>query len=326
MNINIKKTIKLATAFVIFFMTLFLVNQIFQFYQLLNIANPYIGSIFLISSVIFFFGIIFYLIYTFLKYSKKLIKPENEDKEEYSEYIQNVCKRLNNNKLLQVNGVIVNNKQEIEDALEILEKEANQIIKENSSWVFVSTAISQNGKLDGLITFFIQMRMVYQIAKIYYQRPHLSELYTLYSNVIVSSFFVSQIEEIDISDQLDPIITKLGSKSLIGKVPGIGEGINLLTNMLFEGAANCFLTLRVGIITRKYCDFLSHVEKRKIRRSTISEAAGMLGNIISNNSEKIMKAFLRSLKKLGYKAVDNTKDNVVKVFDNLKDKFKKFPG
>jgi len=283
---------------------------VIQLTNFLRTIHPIVAQVFLLILTI---GIICFLIYTYFKiknFPTSLEKPSSGNAQELELYKDEVLKRLNKNNILQVNGVYPENDEEISDALKILDAEAEKIIMENASWVFVSTAISQNGKLDGLITLFIQFKMIYRISKIYYQKPRLKELYKLYSNVVVTVFLITQIEEINISEHLEPIISKFSPVKMIGSIPGIGSSIGLLTNMLFEGAANCFLTLRIGLITKEYCDFMNFEDTKEIRRNATRDAASMLGKIISVNSGKITKAFFEAVKKISTKTAKSTGEKI----------------
>ena len=50
-----------------------------------------------------------------------------------------------------------------------------------------------------------------------------------------------------------------------------------MVNSVFSGAANAFLTLRVGIIAKRYCASLVLAERWAIRRAATVEAARMPG-------------------------------------------------
>jgi len=50
-----------------------------------------------------------------------------------------------------------------------------------------------------------------------------------------------------------------------------------VVNSVFSGAANAFLTLRVGIIAKRYCASLVLAERWAIRRAATVEAARMPG-------------------------------------------------
>ena len=59
----------------------------------------------------------------------------------------------------------------------------------------VSTVVSQSGRLDGLMVIVTNCRLVWQIAHLYWQRPALSDLLALYSNVAAGAFIAQNIED-----------------------------------------------------------------------------------------------------------------------------------
>ena len=71
---------------------------------------------------------------------------------------------------------------------------------------------------------------------------------------------------------------------------------SILTNSILNGTANAFLTLRVGMITRKYCNTLVARDKSLIRKSATIEAAALLGSIVSAGAKRVAKLFLTALK------------------------------
>jgi ABC-type multidrug transport system fused ATPase/permease subunit len=307
----ILKIFKYIIIFLVALLVLFFLNQILHFAGFLSGIHPLAGQLFLLIAAL---SVIFFMVYTWYKikfFPESLEKPAPENAEALENYYHAVIQRLNKNKILQVNGHHPESKDDIFAAIKILDQETEKVILDNASWVFVSTAISQNGKLDGIITLFIQLKMIYRISKIYYQKPRLKELYRLYTNVIVTVFLITQIEEINISEHLEPVVSKFSPAKLLTGIPGVGQSIGLLTNMLFEGAANCFLTLRVGLITKEYCDFINFEDERQIRRNCTREAANYLGKIMSENSVKITKAFGRVVRKFSAKTAKSTSDKIM---------------
>ena len=88
---------------------------------------------------------------------------------------------------------------------------------------------------------------------------------------------------------------------------------------MISGSANAFLTLRVGVVTRRYCGALVRPEKRGLRRSAFAEAAGMLGAIAASGSKKVISALARASGRTVTKTVSgigskvkNGADSVVK--------------
>jgi hypothetical protein len=81
-----------------------------------------------------------------------------EGSAEYGNYIAQLQTRLRANPRLQ--GKTLTELADIEAALAELSIEADRIVRNTASTVFLSTALMQNGRLDGLIVLCTQIRMV----------------------------------------------------------------------------------------------------------------------------------------------------------------------
>ena len=99
--------------------------------------------------------------------------------------------------------------EEIEAAVRQLSVEADSVVRRTASTVFLSTALMQNGRLDGLIVLFTQIQMVNRIARIYVQRPSPRELLRLYENVGGTAFVASSLESLDLGEMVAPLATSI---------------------------------------------------------------------------------------------------------------------
>ena len=89
---------------------------------------------------------------------------------------------------------------------------------------------------------------------------------------------VMRPDDLDLAEQVQPLVSGvLGSAA--GAVPGLHAASALFVNSVVNGTANAFLTLRVGIIAKRYCGALVLPEPRAVRRFAVSQAAQMLGAI-----------------------------------------------
>src|SRR5690606_13585436 len=120
-------------------------------------------------------------VYMFLRLPKPLLPPDTEEGPEFAEYLDRLRRRLATNPHLQ--GVSLATRSEIEVALKSLDAIAEERTKAAASQVFVTTAISQNGSLDSFLVLGAQSKLILEIARIYYQRPTVRDLLSLYSNV-----------------------------------------------------------------------------------------------------------------------------------------------
>lgn len=215
---------------------------------------------------------------------KALVPPAENSGEEHEKYMLRLRDSLRKNPRLKGNSLDSND--DVIAAIAGLSQEADKVIKATASSVFVATAVMQNGKLDGLITLVTQTRMVWQIASIYHQRPSPRQMVYLYSNVGAAALLAQSIEDIDFSEVVTPIVVSI-IPSLKGAVPGL-QGISaLLVNSLSSGTANALLTLRVGFVTRQYCEAVSSPSRRLVRKSATAAALKMVVQIAKENSAQI---------------------------------------
>ncbi len=166
----------------------------------------------------------------------------------------------------------------MEAALSSLDDASNEAIKSAGSRVFFATAISQFGALDAMLVLGVQSKLIWDVSHVYYQRPTIRDLVYLYANVMSTAFLATELDDADLSEQIQPVLTSvLGSAA--GVVPGLQAATALFVNSVVSGTANAYLTLRVGIIAREYSRALVRPRKAALRKSAVVQAAGMLGSI-----------------------------------------------
>ena len=142
------------------------------------------------------------------------------------------------------------------------------------------------GDLTVLVVLAVQTRLIWRIAHIYYQRPSLREMLNLYINVLLTAFIAVELQDVDISDQLDPLLSSVFG-SAAGAIPGAKLAASVLVDTGLTGGANAFLTLRIGMITKKYCGMLVQQKRGILRRSASAEAAKLLGTVVSVGLKKV---------------------------------------
>ena len=176
-------------------------------------------------------------------------------------------------------------------ALEILDERAREAVSRHAATVFAGTAVSQSGRLDGLLVTAGQLRTVRDVARIYYQRPTPGELVRVYGNVAASAFVATEIQD----SQLIAVLGAPVSAAVAGLVPlqGTDPLVSLLVNSLLVGSANGFLTLRVGALARRYCGLSPDLRRDAVSASASVEAAGMLAAAISSGAGRIASATRR---------------------------------
>jgi hypothetical protein len=178
---------------------------------------------------------------------------------------------------------------EAEAALAVahLDAQARDVILRHATAVFASTAISQSGRLDTAIVLSTQLRLVKEVAEIYVQRPSFRELGGLYANVGTSAFVAGEIQDSELLAVLGAPFTT----SLSGFIPFPGSTplITLLVNSLLDGSANGFLTLRIGLLARRYAGLRVEADASQVARSASLEAAGLLGGVVSHGAARVAR-------------------------------------
>ena len=266
----------------------FLVNQTVQVVGLADRLHPVLGTGVLWALLLLYAVCALVPLVMVLRLPKPLRPPASETSPDFATHLRALGLRLQGNPL--VGGRALSSREDIEAALRILDGRADEIIRGAGAQVFVTTAVSQNGSLDGLMVLLAQTRMLWQIARLYYQRPTVRELAILYGNVASTALIASQLDDLDLAEQVQPLVSGvLGSAA--GSVPGLQAASVLLVNSVVTGTANAFLTLRVGIIAKRYCGALVLPERRALRRLAVSQAAQMLATIARDGAKRVGGAF-----------------------------------
>ena len=236
----------------------------------------------------------FFALYCFIAYARlpaALVLPLEESGPKYDAYLQTLRIRLGANP--RTRGKPVATKEEIENAIAHLSVEADAVVRRTASTVFLSTALMQNGRLDGLIVLFTQIQMVGRIARIYVQRPSPRELARLYANVAGTAFVASGLESLELGEMVAPLAVSV-VPALKGGIPGLSGISALLVRCVSNGAANAFLTLRVGEVARRYCELTSRCPPELIRKSATAAAVQHLGRIVRENGALVVRKIWES--------------------------------
>ncbi len=236
----------------------------------------------------------FFALYCVIAYARlpaALVPPEEESGPKYDAYLQALRIRLAVNP--RTRGKPLATEEEIENAVGHLSAEADLIVRSTASTVFLSTALMQNGRLDGLIVLFTQIQMVGRIARVYVQRPSPRELVRLYANVAGTAFVASGLESLELGEMVAPLAVSV-VPALKGGIPGLSGISALLVRCVSNGAANAFLTLRVGEVARRYCELTSRCPPELIRKSATAAAVQHLGRIVRENGALIVRKIWES--------------------------------
>src|SRR5580765_6410643 len=232
-----------------------------------------------------------YCVIAYAQLPPALVPPKETSGPEHEAYLQTLRSRLGNNP--RTRGWPLGTDAEVETAIAHLSKEADLVVRRTASTVFLSTALMQNGRLDGLIVLFTQIQMVGRIERIYVQRPSPRELLRLYANVGGTAFIASSLESLDLGEMVAPLAVSV-VPALKSGIPGMSGISALLVKCVSNGAANAFLTLRVGEVARRYCALTSRCPAELIRKSATAAAVQHLGRIVRENGALVVKTIWES--------------------------------
>lgn len=214
------------------------------------------------------------------KVAKRLIEQDNIPDEMKQELKDNM---RNYDELNKVLNRAFNN---------IIKKEMNKVIRKNAKTVMVSTAISQNGRLDLYTVVVVNIKMIKEIVEMCGFRPNMKNLSKLTINVFTTALIAEGLENMDLADLLPT-----STMNVIGEIPLVKP----LISSSIQGVSNALLTLRIGIVTRKYLfSDAKEITQEEIRRGALLEAAGMLPSVLASGvaifPKKIYNMFRRKSK------------------------------
>jgi hypothetical protein len=299
----LRTTLLWFAAFLTLALGIVLTNQILQLSEFAANVHPTFGqAVFwaLVFVLAFSFGVPLLL---FLRLPRALKPPAADEGPEFEAHLDDLRKRLGKNPRLK--GVALASREELEAALRMLDAEATERARAAGSRAFITTAISQNGALDALVVLGLQARLIWDIARIYSQRPSLGEMTYLYSNVMATAFITSEIDDAEVAEAMEPALSAvLGSAA--GLVPGLQVASGIFVNSVLSGTANAFMTLRVGVIAMEYSRAWVRPNRRTLRKAAIIQAGGLLGGIVVSGAAKVSSALGRGLGKAATGAFTGT--------------------
>ena len=132
------------------------------------------------------------------------------------------------------------------------DKKVEEIIKEEAANVFLGTAISPYGFLDGIVVLWRNIRMTKKIAKVYEVSPGFFGTLIIMKRIIVSVAIANLMQE--------------GSNLLF---MGISSGLKFIptkgSEMVIQGGAGAFLTVRVGMAAQSEIRIVPFTQKKRIK-------------------------------------------------------------
>lgn len=170
-----------------------------------------------------------------------------------------------------------------------VKKEMTSIMQHHAKTVMVSTAISQNGRLDFLTVLLVNTKMIKELVEVCGFRPSYQQLAKLSIQVISTALVAEGLEDLNLQDVLPQ--STLNSMS---EIPLMKPLLSSVT----QGISNALLTLRIGIVTREYL-FVSakQLTKTEIRRTAFLEAATLTPKVIADAFAILPKSIINIFQK-----------------------------
>ena len=302
-----KTLLRLITATMFFLIGGFILFMLNQISGLANLCAAYFPEsreyvLFGLSGIFLFICLSPLVMYLFRP--GPLVLPENPTPAEEREFIRRLRKRLRKNKYIRETGMKLSTGEDLELALDLLDNISTKKMKNTASRIFLTTAISQNGQLDSFIVLGTLTKLVWDVSRIYNQRPSFRDMVAVYANVAGTAFFAGTVEELDIQAQVEAIMSPVLAGSALSMIPVANGLTSIVTTSILDGSTNAFLALRVGIITRSNFNFRAGRNTPGYRRAVLKEAAGMLLSIAMDSTKIITGAYLKTItRSAGEKAV-----------------------
>lgn len=253
-NKRLWSTIGLAASIILI---IFIISCVLNIYKITSDINKYFG---IVSVVVICLLIIIFIFIPIIRVinapsftldaTKKKEKLTKKNYRTLKNVAKNIIKGQNSvpvdakNKLMDA----MNNRYRLRDELKIvydkyIKKDISKLIWAHSSKVALSTGLSKNNTFDAFTTIISNIRMIMQIVVKCGYRPSYIKLAKLIFKVFRNALIAYSIESMNLGE----IVVNSCSK-FFKDIPAIGKPIA----SIMEGAANGFLTARIGVITRKY--------------------------------------------------------------------------
>lgn len=223
--------------------------------------------------------------------------PSHKVYEVYKKVAKNIAK---NNKLPddQVNMLTTyKSYEELEFNLQLVFEKSvrtdlNRIIVNNAKTVMISTAICQSARFDMISVFTINLKMIKELVVKCGFRPTMKNLGKLSVNVFGTALIAEGLENMNLDD-----ILPQSTMNVIGEIPLIKPIVSSIT----QGVANSLLTIRIGIITRKYLfKDGACITKEDIRRQALRESLKLIPEVIAGTitffPKRVVKFFTKKPK------------------------------
>lgn len=166
-----------------------------------------------------------------------------------------------------------------------VKKQLNKIIIRNAKTVMISTAISQSARFDMITVFTVNLKMIKELVIKCGFRPSMKNLSKLSLNVFSTALIAEGLENLNFDD-----IFPQSFNNTLAEIPLVKPVMSIIT----QGIANALLTIRIGMVTRKYLFKDGNcITKEEIRRQALTESLKILPIVITDTLTFFPKKIVR---------------------------------
>lgn len=154
--------------------------------------------------------------------------------------------------------------------------------------VFVTTAISQFGKLDAFFLIVNNFQMLKLIFQRFPYRPSFLQMIRIYTRVVVLAFTALSVEDLadrSLLEEIFPRLHPIGGKTLTS---------------LLQGVTYAFITYRIGLFAKEFFlmpnQVISKEKKDEIRKTAFKKTMEIARSIVTDIPVNIFKKLLSPFK------------------------------
>lgn len=320
----ISTLLKAAAALFMLVILMLLVQLDLTAFQTVEVLAPGWGWLAFVSLLALEAGAVLWLGLAWFSRAPRLVLRDDPTEAERQAFARELERRLKKNPHVRAAGLRPTDEHFLEKALDVLDARAGEEIRNSAKRVFLGTALSQNGRLDALIVFVSLARMVWRVSGIYNQRPTPAELWSVYSTVSSATFISFSIEALDIprtiTESMNELLPAVTPAMAASSVPLMGPMMQQCTSAVIDGAANCLLAIRAGVVTRSAFRFAALGREEARQQACVREAGTMLAEISRETVGAIVEAFRKQLVNLPASMGQKISETVGTVADSALEK------
>lgn len=320
----ISTLLKAAAALFMLVILMLLVQLDLTAFQTVEVLAPGWGWLAFVSLLALEAGAVLWLGLARFARAPRLVLRDDPTEADRQAFARELERRLKKNPHVRAAGLRATDEHFLEKALDVLDARAGEEIRNSAKRVFLGTALSQNGRLDALIVFVSLARMVWRVSGIYNQRPTPAELWSVYSTVSSATFISFSIEALDIprtiTESMNELLPAVTPAMAASSVPLMGPMMQQCTSAVIDGAANCLLAIRAGVVTRSAFRFAALGREEARQQACVREAGTMLAEISRETVGAIVEAFRKQLVNLPASMGQKISETVGTVADSALEK------